>query len=99
LHKIRQGDRKIPISKLVGEPGKIGQTSWQNQSDVTKFRSATVRVNGALKMIARNFVNSTPGPEISPGRKRRRRHRRPEPDRVQQRRKNSGQFYSSPSRS
>jgi len=26
LHKIRQRDRKIPISK-------IGQTAWQNQTD------------------------------------------------------------------
>jgi hypothetical protein len=47
LHKIGQRDRKIPISKSVGEPGKIGQTAWQNQSDVTKIGSATVRVNGA----------------------------------------------------
>jgi hypothetical protein len=48
LHKIGQRDRKILFSKLVGEPGKIGQTAWQNQLDVTKIRSATVRVNGAL---------------------------------------------------
>jgi hypothetical protein len=48
LHKIRQRDRKIHISKLVGEPGKIGQTAWQNQSDVTKIGSTTVRVNEGL---------------------------------------------------
>jgi hypothetical protein len=48
LHKIRWRDRKIPISKLVREPGKIGQTAWQNWSDVTKIGSATVCVNGGL---------------------------------------------------
>jgi hypothetical protein len=37
LNKIGWRDRKIPISKLVGEPGKIRQTAWQNQSDVTKI--------------------------------------------------------------
>ncbi len=40
LHKIGQRDSKIPISK-------IGQTAWQNRSDVTKIGSATVRVNEA----------------------------------------------------
>jgi hypothetical protein len=45
LHKIRWRDRKIPISKLVREPGKIAQTAWQNQSDVTKIGSTTVCVN------------------------------------------------------
>ncbi len=48
LHKIGRRDRKIPISKLVREPGKIRQTAWQNQLDVTKIGSATVRVNEAL---------------------------------------------------
>jgi hypothetical protein len=46
LHKIRQRDRKILISKSVREPGKIGQTPWQNWSDMTKIGSATVNVNG-----------------------------------------------------
>jgi hypothetical protein len=41
LHKIRQRDRKIPISK-------IGRAAWQNQSDVPKIGSATDRVNEAL---------------------------------------------------
>jgi hypothetical protein len=45
LHKIRQRDRKIPISKLVGELGKIGWRAWQNQSDITKNGCTTV--NGA----------------------------------------------------
>ena len=39
LHKIGRRDRKISI-------GKIGQTAWQNRSDMTKIGSATVRVNG-----------------------------------------------------
>jgi hypothetical protein len=47
LHKIGRRDRKIHISKLVGEPGKIGQTARQNWSDMTKIGSATVHVNGA----------------------------------------------------
>ncbi len=46
LHKIGWRDRKTPISKLVGEPGRFGQTTWQNQLDLTKIGSATVRVNG-----------------------------------------------------
>ncbi len=45
LHKIGRRYRKIPISKLVREPGKIGQSAWQNQSDMTKIRSATVRMD------------------------------------------------------
>jgi hypothetical protein len=45
LHKIGQRDRIIAISKSVGEPGKIGQTAWQNWSDVTKIGSATFCVN------------------------------------------------------
>jgi hypothetical protein len=48
LHKIGGRDRKIPILKLVEEPGKIGQTAWQNRSDVTKIGSTTVRVNEGL---------------------------------------------------
>ncbi len=40
LNKIRQRDRKIPISK-------IGWTAWQNRLDVTKIGSATVCVNEA----------------------------------------------------
>jgi hypothetical protein len=48
LHKIGWRDSKILISISVREPGKIGQTAWQNQLDVTKIGSATVRVNGAL---------------------------------------------------
>ncbi len=52
LHKIGRRERKIPISKSVGEPCKIGQTAWQNWSDVTKIGSATVRVNGALKIFS-----------------------------------------------
>jgi hypothetical protein len=50
---------KIPVSKLVGEPCKIEQTAWQNQSHVTKIGSATVRVNGALnikKLIKRKCL-------------------------------------------
>ncbi len=50
FHKNRQRDRKITISKLVREPGKIGRTAWQNQSDMTKIRSATDCVNGAYEM-------------------------------------------------
>jgi len=57
LLKIGQRDRKIPISKLGGEPGKIGQTAWQNRSDVTKIRSATVGVNGALTDITALTAN------------------------------------------
>ncbi len=49
LHKIGRRDRKIPISKSVGETGKIGQTVWQNWLDMTKIGSATVYVNGALQ--------------------------------------------------
>ncbi len=45
LHKIRWIDRKIPITKLDGEPGKIGRTAWQNQLDVTKIGSTTVCVS------------------------------------------------------
>ena len=41
LHKIGRRDRKISI-------GKIGRTAWQNQLDMTKIGSATVRVNGGL---------------------------------------------------
>ncbi len=53
LHKIRRRDRKIPISKLVGEPGKIGQAAWQNRSDLTKIGSTAVRVNGVrLNVVA-----------------------------------------------
>ncbi len=52
LHKIRQRYRKFPISKLVREPGKILWTAWRNQSDVTKIRSATVHVNGALEILS-----------------------------------------------
>jgi hypothetical protein len=51
LYKLRQRERKIPISKLVGELGKIGQTAWQNQLDVTKIGSATVRANEGLGSI------------------------------------------------
>ncbi len=47
LHKIRRRGRKIPISKLVREPGKIGQTAWQIWSDMTKIGSTNVHVNGA----------------------------------------------------
>jgi hypothetical protein len=47
LHEIGQRDRKISISKSVGEPGKIGQTAWQNQWHMTKIGCATVLVNGA----------------------------------------------------
>ncbi len=50
LHKIGRRDRKIPISKLVREPGKIGQTASQNQCDVTKIGSATVHLNRALEL-------------------------------------------------
>jgi hypothetical protein len=50
LHKIGRRDRKIHISKLVREPGKIGQTAWQNQSDMTKIISATDCVNGAYEI-------------------------------------------------
>jgi hypothetical protein len=52
MHKIGRRYRKIPISKSVGEPGKIRQTLWQNQPNVTKIGIATVRVNGALKNIS-----------------------------------------------
>ncbi len=57
-HKNGTRDRKIPISKLVGEPGKIGRTAWQNQLDVTKIGSATVRVNGALLVYNPNSSDS-----------------------------------------
>jgi hypothetical protein len=50
LHKIEWRDRKIPISKLVGEPSKIGCTACQNLSDMTKIGSATVHVNGAYEV-------------------------------------------------
>ena len=56
LHKIGWRDRKIPISKLVGEPGKIGHTAWQNWSDMTKIGSATVCVNGL-----KSFITLVPG--------------------------------------
>ncbi len=42
---------KIPISKSVREPGKIGQTAWQNWLGTTKIRNTTVHVNGALSVI------------------------------------------------
>ncbi len=59
LHKIGQRERKIPISKSVGEPGKIGQTAWQNWSDMPKIRSTTVRVNGALKIFSPCTLSET----------------------------------------
>ncbi len=49
LHKIGRRDRKISI-------GKIGQTAWQNRSDMTKIGSATVRVNGGLVLTYIIFV-------------------------------------------
>ncbi len=61
LHKIRQRDRKIPISKSVGEPGKIGWTTWQNWLDVTKIGSTTVRVNRALVTKKKCFITLTTG--------------------------------------
>jgi hypothetical protein len=64
LHKIGQRDRKIPISILVGEPGKIRQTAWQNLSDMAKIRSATVCGNTALALISSIDGNIT-GSDIS----------------------------------
>jgi hypothetical protein len=68
LHKIGRRDRKIPISISAGEPGKIGQTAWQNWLDETKIRSATVGVNGGLKSlkvhapIFYNLINASVSP-------------------------------------
>jgi hypothetical protein len=58
LHKIGRRDRKIPISKLVGEPGKMGRTAWQKQCDVTKIRSATVRVGALGHFVSIAFIGS-----------------------------------------
>jgi hypothetical protein len=40
---------------MVGEPGKIGQTAWQNQLDMAKNGSATVCVNRALLIYMSDF--------------------------------------------
>ncbi len=69
LHKIRRRDRKIPISKSVGESGKIGWTAWQNRLDMQNIKSAIVCVNGALagpnnKLSCRNPLFFTRSPWI-----------------------------------
>ncbi len=46
-HHIAQNQT---ISKSVGDTGKIRQTAWQNQSDVTKIGSTTVCVIWALQV-------------------------------------------------
>ncbi len=56
LHKIGRRDRKIPISKLVAEPGKIRQTAWQIWSNMTKIRIATVCVNRGLEIWIELFA-------------------------------------------